>query len=118
MHAARAAPYAGHAFASDRVGVNVSERRRDRPAPGAPSPRCLTVVDERPGCAVETAANQLAARGLLGGMTTDVAAVGVRVVEPGEQVLAGDFAAFYREHHARCIRYCHRLVRDEQTRST
>jgi len=39
---------------------------------------------------------------------------GAPVAERESRTLASEFAAFYGEHHLRLVRYCYRLVRDEQ----
>lgn len=36
------------------------------------------------------------------------------MAERESRTLASEFAAFYGEHHLRLVRYCYRLVRDEQ----
>lgn len=51
---------------------------------------------------------------LLDVVTTDVLISGARVAEPEGRTLASEFTAFYGEHHPRLVRYCYRLVRDEQ----
>jgi RNA polymerase sigma-70 factor (ECF subfamily) len=47
-------------------------------------------------------------------MTTDALVAGVRAMEPGSRALAAEFSAFYTDQQPRLIRYCYRLVHDEQ----
>ena len=37
------------------------------------------------------------------------------MTEAASRGLAGEFAAFYTDHHPRLVRYCHRLAHDEET---